>query len=124
MVEARSSRDGGAGASTRGGSSRSAGVDAAEEAAKSQGRKPTKKEAKALAVRVETFKRGPKVAVKHIKDKKLRGQMQHSEKLLDEAASSAAKVRAPPSASPRAPRPAHAHAAYLSHPDSALTALA
>jgi hypothetical protein len=108
MVDAARERDGGAGASTRGGRPEVDGVDAKVEALKVKARMPSRAEKKALAVRVDRFKRGPKVAVKQIKDKKLRGQMQHSEKLLDDAASSAAKVRArcaPRSWAPLALRP-------------------
>mmetsp|Transcript_37780 Transcript_37780/g.70924 ORF Transcript_37780/g.70924 Transcript_37780/m.70924 type:complete len:546 (-) Transcript_37780:283-1920(-) len=51
-----------------------------------------KQETKALAARVTKFKRGPEIATKRIKDKKLRGQLRHSEKLVEEAAISAAKT--------------------------------
>mmetsp|Transcript_23671 Transcript_23671/g.39710 ORF Transcript_23671/g.39710 Transcript_23671/m.39710 type:complete len:538 (-) Transcript_23671:220-1833(-) len=54
--------------------------------------KPKAKKDKALGVRVNKFKRGPDVVTKHIKDKKLRGKLRQSEKLVKEAALTAAKT--------------------------------
>eukprot|EP00976_Prorocentrum_cordatum_P018783 380914-Prorocentrum_minimum.AAC.5 len=56
------------------------------------GKKTGKKKDKALSVRANQFKRGPDVALKHIKDKKLKGKLRQSEKLVKDAALSAAKV--------------------------------
>ena len=43
-------------------------------------------------VRLAKFKRGPAVATKKLADKKLRAQLQYSDKLVKDAAVSAAKV--------------------------------
>mmetsp|Transcript_20412 Transcript_20412/g.44653 ORF Transcript_20412/g.44653 Transcript_20412/m.44653 type:complete len:546 (-) Transcript_20412:382-2019(-) len=55
-------------------------------------RKNNIKKDKALGVRANQFKRGPDVALKHIKDKKLKGKLRQSEKLVKDAALSAAKA--------------------------------
>eukprot|EP00854_Cymbomonas_tetramitiformis_P007703 gene7703-9165_t len=67
-------------------------MDVPEKPGRKSSKKNIREKADELTVRIEKFKRGPQAPVRHIKDKKLRGQLRASELLVSDAVLSAAKA--------------------------------